>query len=223
MIFQNQGKFQCIGRMAAPSDESEVAEPSLIANRDYGEEKFYFLINKRASKEKFSDVEGVAAVAAQYVEDYDDMVTSVSKYKGFYIGRYELSGNESQGIVKPNEPFCCAWESGYNSCMMFDNDGVTGGMIYGALWDATLLWLKKSGYEVGLTKDGVSGFGSTGCEDIKLCNSETSIIIDGSQFLSSGQTSYTKSNNIYDLAGNCREWTQERWSTNMKMLRRQLL
>ena len=146
------------------------------------------------------------------------MVTSVDSYLGFYIGRYEITANgEKPGDSLTNEN----WYSFYNKCMEFDDEYVTSGMIYGTLWDATMQWL-SSKYDVGYTGNTTNGYGNFYYETITVGTEDTIIIIQsgrGGKKLQTGQISYTKSNNIYDLSGNCYDWTQELKDYDYRVLR----
>ena len=96
--------------------------------------------------------------------------------------------------------------------MTFDSNYITSGMIYGTLWDVMAQWLSKSGYNVGYTGKTTSGYGNYKDEIVNVRNENTQIIIKPAgiaQILETGQTSYTKINNIYDISGNCSDWTQE--------------
>ena len=144
------------------------------------------MINKRGTKTKFTTYQGLAE---QYINDFDNMVEGVNKYSGFYIGWYEA----------------------YNACMTFDNQYIESGMIYGALWDATMQWLMKSGYQVGYTGEDYNGWGIYLYEDVIIKNGKTrlELLLHKDTEPITGRTSYSKSNNIYDLSGNCEEWVPE--------------
>lgn len=208
-----------------PSGTSGYREPSLLSNSSYDERKYYSSINKRGTTTPFTAGEGVTAVATQYKTDYDDMITSVENYGGFYIGRYEITeSGEKAGASLTNRN----WYYLYNECMKLgkkdtnDNIITESGMIYGTLWDATMQWLAQSDISVGKTGNTTSGYGNYNTEAVTVKNSKTTIIVKPSgtlKKLKTGQTSYTKSNNIYDLSGNCYDWTQEASPNNSRVMR----
>ena len=110
-------------------------------------------INKRGTNDNCANL---TEVATQYINDYNNMVTSVDQYGGFYIGRYEITGNVGSPTEKAGEPMVDQnWYTFYNQCMTFgkkNNNGniiTESGMIYGALWDATMQWLAKNDIDVG--------------------------------------------------------------------------
>ena len=78
-------------------------------------------------------------------------------------------------------------------------------MIWGCQWDVTCKWLEEHNYDInnpsawGNYSDSVSPANGGNYEQGNKKNT--------------GSNENWKANNIYDLAGNCREWTQEAYST----------
>ena len=222
-IFQGED-YESHHILGDPSIDDELGyysgfrEPD-IAHADYefidqkdGELYKYNLINKRGTNEE--KCTSVADVVRQYGNDFYNMTESVDKYGGFYIGRYELTenGEKAGDIIKQAE-----WYELYNDSMQFDNNYITSGIIYGSLYDATMQWLITAGYTVGYT-GGVDNYGNYRDADIKVEDEDMSIHVksDGNAFaFSAGQISYTKMNNIYDLAGNFQELTMERYQNSI--------
>jgi hypothetical protein len=197
------------GFLGTPSDLEGIKEPGVSYNPYAGFFEQYDLINKRGTKTKFTTYQGLAE---QYINDFDNMVEGVNKYSGFYIGRYEISGTEEKATVKPGKVLDgINWYEAYNACMTFDNQYIESGMIYGALWDATMQWLMKSGYQVGYTGEDYNGWGIYLYEDVIIKNGKTrlELLLHKDTEPITGRTSYSKSNNIYDLSGNCEEWVPE--------------
>ena len=192
-------------------------EPGLSAWSDFGEAHHLDLIYKRGTTTTF---ETANDVAKQYVKDYEDMTDSVDKYEGFYIGRYELAEVNGVAMEQPGDQMKQKnWYELYSICMNLGKENTVSGMMYGTLWDATMEWLYKSNYIVSETRN--SMYSNTIPENITVGNNTTTITVkkSGSMTLfKTGQTSYTKSNNIYDLSGNYEEWTQEA-GENYKYLR----
>lgn len=146
-----------------------------------------------------------------------DIINSIKKYKGFYIARFEASYDSGDKIEnykplsKVSKNICngtlnkqylwnyCSWdEAYYASKNMYNNinNTVNSHLIYGAEWDEALEWI---GHEYAINK--------TGYRNNTLSNT--------------GEKSNTQIKNIYDLSGNCREWTQETLiSDNNKSARR---
>ena len=86
----------------------------------------------------------------QLEKEFNNMVASVEKYGGFYIGRYE-TGNINQDtpvIQKGNTNISSqTWYNMYKRCKNIkgDNTNVVTGMIWGNQWDRTLMWLIETG------------------------------------------------------------------------------
>ena len=148
---------------------------------------------------------------------YQQMAASVERYGGFYIGRYESSfgGGSSLDDCVPASRRVTADEPGRIwvhfgpqkaeiACrnLYADNDTVQGFLLWGANWDTTLQWLIDSGCKTFSEVAGdSSGWGNYADADFCRNGGERS----------TGRWEQAKANNIYDLAGNNWEWTQERF------------
>ncbi len=135
----------------------------------------------------------LANMAENMKNDYEEMIASLEKYKGFYIGRYELTANgEKTGATQTD----VIWYTLYKNCTtLATGTKVKTRMIWGLQWDATCNWLDNSGFSItdsstwGNHKDNTAdGHGSK---------------------QNTGFSENWKANNIYDFAGNCYEFTQE--------------
>ena len=151
-------------------------------------------------------------LAQLFVDEYKAMIESVSKYGGFYIGRYELS---EAGVQKDKATLTKTnWYNLYNACRnskLQASDKVKTQMIWGCQWDVTMNWLISSGAK---TSDEVnknsSSWGNYYNTSVKADDGTTEIKASGTdEKLNTGKTTFTMANNIYDLAGNVRGWTQE--------------
>ena len=94
-------------------------------------------------------------------------------------------------------------------------------MIWGCQWDVTMNWLISSGAKTSdeVNKDS-SSWGNYEGTSVKADDGTT--VIKASETgakLNTGKTTFTMANNIYDLAGNCYEWTQEADSTYRRDVR----
>ena len=145
----------------------------------------------------------LANMAETMVSDYEEMIASLEKYKGFYIGRYELTANGEKTGATQTE---VNWYTLYKNCTtLASGSKVKTRMIWGLQWDATCNWLDNSGFSItnsstwGNHNDNTAtGHGST---------------------QNTGYSESWKANNIYDFAGNCEEFTQEAYDTNFRALR----
>ena len=151
------------------------------------------------------------------------MIESVSKYGGFYIGRYELS---EAGVQKDKATLTNTnWYNLYKKCKELNaSDKVETRMIWGCQWDVTMNWLISSGAKTSneVNKDSSSwGNYKDSTENAKVTVTEedgTTTNKYGSK-QNTGYSEYWKANNIYDLAGNCFEWTQEAGYTHYRAVR----
>ena len=171
------------------STSDSFREPDLVVNSgtQYDASDIYYkTILEFASKEK---------MAKAFVEDYNEMIASISDYGGFYIGRYELS---NAGVQKDKETLTDTnWYNLYKECKELNaSEKVETRMIWGCQWDVTMNWLISSGAK---TSDEVNSDSS----------SWGNYYITSVTKLKTGENTSTMANNIYDLAGNCWEWTQE--------------
>ncbi len=85
----------------------------------------------------------------QLETEFNNMIASIEKYGGFYIGRYE-TGNLSQAeavVVKNNSDIGSqTWYTQYNkSKEVAANNNVTTSMIWGCQWDAVMRWMWNQG------------------------------------------------------------------------------
>ena len=144
------------------------------------------------------------AMAESMVAEYKSMSDSIKKYKGFYIGRYELTANgEKTGASLTDQN----WYNLYKACqnVVTGKENVKSTMIYGVQWDATMDWLKATKFQTDTSKVD---------EDSSSWGNYSS----GSKIDTGSNTTY-EANGIFDLAGNCFEWTQEAHSTYNRIRR----
>ena len=164
----------------------------------------------------------------QLEKEFNNMVASVEKYGGFYIGRYE-TGNINQDtpvIQKGNTNISSqTWYNMYKRCKNIKgaNTNVETGMIWGNQWDRTLMWLIETGSKTKeQIADDSTSWGNYYNATFEYVNSSGSTATknEGSSTrIPTGSAEYTKANNIYDLAGNVRDWTMEAYSTVSRVYR----
>ena len=206
-----------ITRTAPGTIGYKYREPDLVVggdsiSYDAKETNYKTILGKTGTKEELAQL---------FVDEYKDMIESIKTYGGFYIGRYELS----EAGVQKNQPTLttASWYNLYNACKdtkLQASDKVKTGMIWGCQWDVTMNWLISSGEKTSdeVNKDS-SSWGnykdSTGNAKVVVTENGTEKNKYGEQ-QNTGSSEYWKANNIYDLAGNCYEWTQEAVSTNYR-------
>ena len=190
-------------------------EPDLVvgSGTEYDASDTYckIILGEKGTKEQLAQL---------FVDEYKAMIESVSKYGGFYIGRYELS---EEGVQKDKATLTnTSWYNLYKKCTELNaSDKVKTQMIWGCQWDVTMNWLISSGAKTSdeVNKDS-SSWGNYEGTSVKADDGTT--VIKASETgakLNTGKTTFTMANNIYDLAGNCYEWTQEADSTYRRDVR----
>ena len=165
---------------------------------------------------------------ADYYDDtslpaYQQMARSVSHYGGFYMGRYEASfgsGNSLADYVPASKPVTQSqsgriWvqfspQDATVACenLYRDNATVQGFFPWGCNWDTTLQWLIDSGCKT---------YEEVASNSTSWGNYSDDSFSPNANGRYTGAYEQAKANNIYDLAGNNWEWTQERCGSNYVM------
>lgn len=131
---------------------------------------------------------------------------SVRKYGGFYISRYNISNAKSgkyqsvKGVFPCNERF--SFEEVKAAATSFeDNEFQKSHLTYGCEYDSVLEWLLKSKVKtfIQIMKD------STEWGNYRNSDDSSRIL------MRTGSNEVWCANNIYDIAGNVEECTQERY------------
>ena len=164
----------------------------------------------------------------QLEKEFNNMIVSVEKYGGFYIGRYETGNiNQETPVVQKGNTNISnqTWYNMYKRCKNIkgDNTNVETGMIWGNQWDRTLMWLIETGSKTKeQIADDSTSWGNYNNATFEYVNSSGSTVTKNENSgtkIPTGNTEYTKANNIYDLAGNVYDWTMEANSTNYRVYR----
>ena len=168
------------------STSDSYREPDLVVKYDAQDTYYKTILGETGTKEQ---------LAKLFVAEYNEMITSISKYGGFYIGRYELSGTVTDPTEKPGKTITNTnWYNLYNACRsskLQASDKVKTQMIWGIQWDVTCDFIANKGDQKNITDSSNWGnYTKSSCKD-------------------TGSNEAWKANNIYDLAGNCEELTQE--------------
>ena len=172
------------GKTRGLPGSTSFREPDILTYSTYGD------TDDRAKTAGFSSL---ANMAETMVSDYEEMIASLEKYKGFYIGRYELTANgEKTGATQTD----VNWYTLYKNCTtLASGSKVKTRMIWGLQWDATCNWLDNSGFSI---------------TDSSTWGNYTNNTADGhGTKQNTGFSESWKANNVYDFAGNCYEYTQE--------------
>ena len=185
-----------------PGTSTSYREPDLVVGSgtgyDASDTYCKAILGETGTKEQLAQL---------FVDEYKAMIESVSKYGGFYIGRYELS---NVGVQKDKAPLTNRrWYFLYKECKELNaSDKVETRMIWGCQWDVACNFIANKGDKKSITDS--SSWGNYKGTSVKADDGTTEIKASGtSEKLNTGKTTFTMANNIYDLAGNCYEWTQE--------------
>ena len=156
-------------------------------------------------------------------EDYKNMATSVAKYGGFYVGRYETSlsnttessagtgvtAQSKQGVspTSGGNSATSSWYGLYSKQKEYTgkNGSVESSMIWGSQYDRILNWVKEGKNEKEKSK----------ITNTSLGNNSGGIVT------TTGNSKYSNDsiNNIRDLGGNLIEWTLEAFDTDYRVVR----
>mgnify|MGYP001723304872 CR=1 FL=1 len=181
-------------------------EPDIVTEYD-GDSEYLSILGLSSSSE----------FKTQLQEEYNEMIESVDRYGGFYIGRYEtgnLAANTSTEpvVVKGNNSIGGVnWYYQYqNSKLIGANKNVVSTMIWGSMFDRVLIWLTETGDKTYSDLMNSSSWGnysdSTGAAETNSGDRQPT-----------GTNEAWQSNNIYDLAGNVWDWTIEAYGTGHRV------
>lgn len=136
-------------------------------------------------------------------DDYKTLKSSVEKYNGFYIGRFESSrgieDREIAQIKRDYDPWVDIKDSVYSKASgMYDTkpeykDYIKTHLVYPQEWDTTLNWIIQTGAKT----------------EAEVTQDSSSWGIYNTTIQKTGSSDIAVANNIYDLAGNVAEITQE--------------
>ena len=196
---------------------SGLREPAVVTGNTSGTGTSYDGDTNNLSiiKENYTTEEFLKDLKIQYKE----MATSVAKYKGFYIGRYEL-GLEGDTPVSKNASTeenrtkvttadatnqkTNTWYGLYKKCLEYivpevTNSSVTSSMIWGSQYDAMMNFMKRRGKE----------------SSIKSTNNDS--IQNNSYVTGSKETDVIL--NVFDLYACHSEWTLEAFYYGFRVYR----
>ena len=190
------------GKSRGTPNSSDYREPDILTSKDTDDTA------AQAGFTATGDKTALKVMAESLVQDYSEMIESIAKYKGFYIGRYELStktenevkvGIEQKGKASQTET---NWYELYKySKNIAGSENMQTRMIWGCQWDVTCKWLEEHNYDINNS----SAWGNYS-DSVSPANGGN---YEQNNKKYTGSNENWKANNIYDLAGNCYEWTQE--------------
>ena len=200
------------------SSKTSYREPDIVKSYDYDSTLKTRGLGAKTTHEFLNQLE----------KEFNNMIVSVEKYGGFYIGRYETGNiNQETPVVQKGNTNISSqtWYNMYKRCKNIkgDNTNVETGMIWGNQWDRTLMWLIETGSKTKeQIADDSTSWGNYNNATFEYVNSSGSTVTKNENSgtkIPTGNTEYTKANNIYDLAGNVYDWTMEASSTVSRVYR----
>ena len=186
------------------TDDLGLREPNFVTDYD----------NDISYNNGVISLDGVNGIKSEFLK----MATSVAKYGGFWVGRYESSllSNKTRQLagqtsMKSNQTISNMWYGLYTRQKNFASDNsiassVASQMIWGSQYDAMMNWM---------TRD--STIDVTAYPPKSDVTYNTSRVTGATK--NGSNTINDKIKNVYDLTGNSYEWTQEAKSTNNRTAR----
>lgn len=157
----------------------------------------------------FYGEEHASSVAKNQIQKFKD---SATKFKGFYIGRYEQGQNYvCKAGVDPYRNLKRDAAKTQAEAMYSGDSYVTSELMSSYAWDTTLNFICQTNLGPG------KGYNLSKCVDKLVVNIGSGTLTKTGGYKVNGQEA-DKFNNIYDFFGNCYEWTTEycsfMWGTN---------
>ena len=119
-------------------NSTNLREPDLLSSYDMDEKYYKDILGYNSPTE----------MAEAFVEEYEATYNSIKKYKGFYIGRYELTGSLESSTVQKNQMVLTNqnWYNLKKACSnVVSSEYAQTTMVYGNQWDEIMSWLIATG------------------------------------------------------------------------------
>ena len=217
------------------TSQTNYTDPNVIQSTTYDSDGYSYMHSSGLGETRYE------MLAQELEQNYYEIIESIKKYGGFYIGRYETGGLNGTAVVRKMDTNIGSqnWYTMYKKCLTLKgaNTDVKTSMIFGNLWDEALEWLVKSGAIISdgttLTYQLVSAFWNSttwgnyysATFNYIAANAKTPLMTEtkaqstrGTR-IPAGSAEYTKANNVYDMAGNVLDWTTEANSTGYRVTR----
>ena len=215
------------------TSQTSYREPNVLQSTTYDRDGYSYMHRSGLGETRYE------MLAQELEQNYYEIIESIKKYGGFYIGRYETGGLNGTTVVRKMDTNISNqnWYTMYKKCLTLKgaNTDVKTSMIFGNLWDEALEWLVKSGatisdgttltYQLMRTSTTWGNYRNTTFNYI-AANAETPLMTETKAQSTStgtripaGSAEYTKANNVYDMAGNVWDWTTEAYSTYSRVYR----
>ena len=149
-----------------------------------------------------------AEISKEIVAQIKAEKESISKYGGYYIGRYEVGKNEETAVIKANQvPYAeIIWSKAYS--LAKEIGGGTGATTYlcsSYAWDTVINFIQNNGAKDYATN--IIGFNGNWISQQVIKDGKIIKPNDEGHRLNTGLT--TAWSNIYDIGGNEAEYTTE--------------
>ena len=153
--------------------------------------------------------------------DFDEMLTSIATYGGFYIGRYQ-AGDLAQAtpvVKRINSDIASqTWYTMWKKSPRISTGGANVHMIWGIQWDETLKWLidtgEKTYAEIGFNSESWGNYRDNSFTYYTNTSKSTATKVLGREtIIPSGAYEGANANNVFDLAGNVCDWTLESYGS----------
>jgi len=154
--------------------------------------------------------------------EYNTMVEKVDESGGFYVARYELTGNSTDGygskrgqtVANASSSSANRWYGLYSACQGMYNkttDKVQSTMISGAQWDQIMIWMK----DVKNTNDSSKYY----VLDSSYMGNYTTATGGTGKIQISGYLDNYSVKKVFDLGGNLYDWTTGAFGSDRRVLR----
>lgn len=216
------------------TSQTSYREPNVLQSTTYDRDGYSYMHSSGLGETRYE------MLAQELEQNYYEIIESIKKYGGFYIGRYETGGLNGTAVVRKMYTNIANqnWYTMYKKCLTLKgtNTDVKTSMIFGNLWDEALEWFVKSGATISdgttLTYQLVSAFWNSttwgnyysATFNYIAANAKTPLMTETkAQYtetkIPAGSAEYTKANNVYDMAGNVWDWTTEAYTTYYRFSR----
>ncbi len=141
-------------------------------------------------------------------------IDQVTNYGGFYVARYEAGKESDTTLVSKKNAIVwndINWADAKTKAeSMFNTVEVKSGLITGTQWDTLMKWLQVSGKDTSLDSSSWGNYG----DSVSPANAS-----GYGNMQNTGYSEYWKAKNIYDIAGNAWEWTNETYGSDSSINR----
>ena len=213
------------------TSQTNFRDPNVLQSTSYDRDGYSYMHSSGLGETRYE------MLAQELEQNYYEIIESIKKYGGFYIGRYETGGLNGTAVVRKMDTNIASqnWYTMYKKSLTLKgaNTDVKTSMIFGNLWDEALEWLVKSGATISdgttltyqMMKNSTTWGNYTNAKfNYIAANAETPLMTETkaqstSTRIPAGSAEYTKANNVYDMAGNVWDWTTEAYSADGRVSR----